>query len=77
MKKLNNRRKWMSWTLWISAGLMSGTALRRYFKAITHKKSRYIAADGKVYEVESNRFIPRKGKKLSNAELKSWIKDQG
>ncbi|MDX1685493.1 MAG: hypothetical protein R3275_09665 [Saprospiraceae bacterium] len=71
-----SRRKWLSWSLWASAGLLTGTAFRGWFRRLTHKKTRFIAADGKVYEVESRRFFKRKMKKVSNEQLKSWMGDR-
>ena len=72
----NSRRKWLSWSFWAGAGILTGAGFRGLFRKITHKKTRYISADGTAYDVETSRFFTRKKKKVSNAELRSWIGDR-
>jgi hypothetical protein len=72
----SSRRSWLNISLWAGTGILAGTGLRGLFKWATHRRTKYIAADGTVYTVEASRFLKRKKKKVTNAELKSWIGDR-
>jgi len=72
--KKNGRRKWLSYGILTGVGIAIGLPLKKVVRKITHRKKQFISADGRLFEIETSRFIRSKSKKLSNEDLMAWMK---
>jgi hypothetical protein len=77
MKKqtLLSRKKFIAWSTCIGSLLVLPALLRPSKKKDPEKKVKMLTRDGRLVEVDVSR-IPLKRKKITEADLKTWVNKQ-
>jgi|GEM_PF-5065776 len=75
-KETNKRREFLALGLWAGAGALAGHGLGKIIREESGEKVKLITANGELVEVDAKRLPVKKGKLVSNEELKKWMEGE-